>query len=80
MEDLRKSVKNAGLSESVADFAMKELDRLEKTDPFLSMPLDSIILFQLWFFMAQKLPAVRNMFFQPVRRVFQVRKDDFFRF
>jgi len=35
-------------------------------------------MFQLWFFMAQKLPAVRNMFFQPVRRVFQVRKDDFF--
>jgi len=28
--------------------------------------------------MAQKLPAVRNMFFQPVRRVFQIRKDDFF--
>jgi len=31
-------------------------------------------------FVAQKLPAVRNMFFQPVQRVFQVRKDDFLRF
>jgi len=46
---------------------------------FLEITLRKIsILFQLWFFVAQKLLPVRNMFFQPIRRVFQVRKDDFF--